>query len=68
MDHCSFPQEPISSQSHILDPESLVPLMSNRKAVTDIEHKIVVAKRDGYGRGMEWEFGISRCKPVYVEE
>ena len=33
----------------------------------DIENKLVVAKGVGGGRGMEWEFGISRCKLVYRE-
>ena len=28
---------------------------------------MVVAKGEGDGRGMEWEFGISSCKLVYVE-
>ena len=27
----------------------------------------MVVKGEGYGGGMEWEFGISRCKPVYIE-
>ena len=30
-----------------------------------MENRPVVAK--GGGRGMEWEFGISRCKLVYAE-
>ena len=35
--------------------------------LTDIENKCVAAKGEGGGRGMEWEFGISRCKLVYIE-
>ena len=27
----------------------------------------MAAKGEGGGRGMEWEFGISRCKLVYIE-
>ena len=27
----------------------------------------MVAKGEGVGRGMEWEFGISRCKLLYME-
>ena len=27
----------------------------------------MVAKGEGQGGGMEWEFGISRCKLVYIE-
>ena len=26
----------------------------------------MVAKGEGVGRGMEWEFGISRCKLLYI--
>ena len=32
----------------------------------DIENRTVVAKREGVGGGMEWEFGISRCKLLYI--
>ena len=32
-----------------------------------IENRLVVAKGEGVGRGMEWEFGISRCKLLYME-
>ena len=27
----------------------------------------MVAKREGYGERMDWEFGVSRCKPLYIE-
>ena len=30
-------------------------------------HRRVVAKGERDGGGMEWEFGISRCKLTYVE-
>ena len=33
----------------------------------DIENRLVVEKRVGGGRGMDWEFEISRCKLVYIE-
>ena len=33
----------------------------------DIENRPVVAKGDGVGRRLDWEFGISRCKLVYIE-
>ena len=33
--------------------------------ITDIEKRLVVAKVGGE-RGMEWEFGISRCKLLYI--
>ena len=32
-----------------------------------IENRIVVAKGDGIGGGMEWEARASRCKPLYRE-
>ena len=32
-----------------------------------IENKLVVAKGQGGGGGMDWEFGISRCKLLYIE-
>ena len=38
----------------------------NRNRLTDIENRLVVAKGEGVGRGMEWEFGISRCKLLYI--
>ena len=33
----------------------------------DIENRLVVAKGEGVGGGMEWEVGISRCKRLYTE-
>ena len=27
----------------------------------------MVAKREGYGGRMDWEFGVSRCKLLYIE-
>ena len=33
----------------------------------DIENRLVVAKGERGGEGMDWEFGISRCKLLYVE-
>ena len=27
----------------------------------------MVAKREAIGRGKDWEFGISRCKLLYIE-
>ena len=36
----------------------------NRNRLTDIEDRLVVAEGEGW-RGMEWEFGVSRCKLVY---
>ena len=33
----------------------------------DIENRLVVAKGEGVGGGMEWEFGVSRCQLLYLE-
>ena len=32
-----------------------------------IENRLVVAKKEGVGGGMEWEVGTSRCKLLYIE-
>ena len=35
---------------------------------TDMENRLVVAKEEGGGgERMDWEFGISRCKLLYIE-
>ena len=37
--------------------------LQNRNRLTNIENRLVVAKLGGMqGSGMEWEFGVSRCK------
>ena len=33
----------------------------------DIENRLVVAKGEGIGGGMEWEAGVSRCNLLYIE-
>ena len=33
----------------------------------DIENRLLVAKGEGVGGGMEWEVGVSRCKLLYIE-
>ena len=33
----------------------------------DIENRLMVAKGEGVGEGMEWEVGVSRCKLLYTE-
>ena len=42
-------------------------LLRNRKTLTDIENRLVVAKGKGGGRERDGEFGISRCKLLYIE-
>ena len=39
----------------------------DRSRLTDLENRIVVAKEEGVGGGMEGEFGVSRCKLLYME-
>ena len=38
----------------------------NRNRITDAQNKLVVAKEEGAGRRKDWEFGISRCKLIYI--
>ena len=37
----------------------------NRNRIMDIENRMVFAKEEGFGGGMEWELGVSRCK-LYI--
>ena len=32
----------------------------------DKENRLVVAKGEGFGKGMEWEVGVSRCKLLFM--
>ena len=32
---------------------------------TDIGNRLLVAKGEGVGRGMEWKVGVGRCKLLY---
>ena len=41
--------------------------LQNRNKHIDIELRLVVAKREGRGSGMDWEFEISKCKLLYLE-
>ena len=38
----------------------------NRNRLRDIENRLVVAKGEGDGREMDWEFGFSRSKLLYT--
>ena len=40
--------------------------LQNRKRLTDIENRLVVAKWGG-GKGKDWEFGVSRWKLLCIE-
>ena len=37
------------------------------KIETDAQNRLVVAKGEGGESGMDWEFGVSRCKLVHFE-
>ena len=40
----------------------------NRNSLTDTENRLVVTKEDGNSRGMDWEFGLSWCELLYMEQ
>ena len=42
-------------------------LFMEQKKIEDIENGLMVAKREGYGGRMDCEFGVSRCKLLYIE-
>ena len=39
--------------------------LTNR--LTDIENRLTIAKEEWGGRGMDWKFGVSRCKLLYLQ-
>ena len=39
---------------------------TKQNRLTDIENRLVVAKGEGVRGEMNWEFGISRCKLLYI--
>ena len=41
--------------------------LPNRNRLIDIENRLVVAKGEGGGRGMDWEFEVGRCKLLHLE-
>ena len=41
--------------------------LSTEKKLTDMENRLVVAKGEWGGSGMDWEFGASRCKLLHLE-
>ena len=38
-----------------------------RNRLTDMENRLVALKEEGGGSGMDWEFGVSRCKLLYLK-
>ena len=41
--------------------------LSMKKKSQTKENKLLIAKRERAGREVEWEFGVSRCKLLYIE-
>ena len=41
--------------------------LSTEKKIMDLENRLVVAKGGWGGNGMDWEFGINRCRPLPLE-
>ena len=41
--------------------------LSTKQKLTDIQSRLVVATGERGGSGMDWEFGISRCKLLHLE-
>ena len=41
--------------------------LSTEKQFMDLENRLVVAKWEGEGNGMNWEFGVNRCKLLPLE-
>ena len=40
--------------------------IKKQKQTTDQENRLVVAKGEGIGRGIEWEVGVSRCELTFA--
>ena len=40
---------------------------ADRNRLTDMENRFVVAKGKTGESGMDWEFGVSRCKLLHLE-
>ena len=41
--------------------------LSTKQKQTHIENRLVVAKGEGRGGGMDWKFRVSRCKLLHLE-
>ena len=41
--------------------------LSTEKKIMDMENRPVVAKWEGGGNGMGWEFGVNKCKLLPLE-
>ena len=38
--------------------------LSTKNRLTDVENRLVAAKKEGVGEEMDWEFGVGRCKQL----
>ena len=41
--------------------------LSTEKKIMDLQNRLVVAKGEGDGVGVDWEFGVNRCKLLPLE-
>ena len=41
--------------------------LQNRNRLTDIENRLVVAKRERVLSGTDWEYGVNKCKLLHSE-
>ena len=41
--------------------------LSTEKKIMDLENRLVVAKGEGGGSGMDWELGVNRCRLLPLE-
>ena len=41
--------------------------LSTEKKIMDLENRLVVAKREGGGSGVDWELEVNRCKLLPLE-
>ena len=39
----------------------------SKNRLTDIENRLTIAKEEWAGRGMDWTFGVSRCKLLHLQ-
>ena len=42
--------------------------LQKRNKLMDMENRLVVALGEGWGSGMDWEFAVSRCKLLHLEQ
>ena len=41
--------------------------LSTEKKLMDLENRLMVAKGEGEGNGMNWESGVNRCRLLPLE-